>query len=325
MQKKHYIILLISILSILFLVYYFLLKNDNTNELSNKFSVTDISIINLISIENKNKTIKLKKKKNTKVWLINNKYEANKKAIKKLLQALSNVKINKPVAKEKIDSINYIIKKYSKKITAYNNNNEIIKTFYISDYDKLNKQTYALANKNDVPYIVSIPGLENNINKRYSIYPLYWIEPEIFKYQPNEITKIKVIFFNKNRISYSIEIEESEPKMFSYKEKKLIKNINKNKILNYLSYFMNVKFSDFNVLNKEKSDSLKNTEADFTIFVEDIYKTTKKVELYKIKIPEKPVKYDFNKLYAIINNEDIVVVKYFDIDLILKDIEYFTE
>ena len=118
MQKKNYIILLISILSILFLVYYFLLKNDNTNELSNKFSVTDISIINLISIENKNKTIKLKKKKNTKVWLINNKYEANKKSIKKLLQALSNVKINKPVAKEKIDSINYIIKRYSKKITA---------------------------------------------------------------------------------------------------------------------------------------------------------------------------------------------------------------
>ena len=43
--------------------------------------------------------------------------------------------------------------------------------------------------------------------------------------------------------------------------------------------------------------------------------------VYKIKKPDNT--YDPFKLYAVINNEDLVVVNYVDIDLILKEPKYF--
>lgn len=319
-DKKKILIVLFVILIPLFWIIF---NNDVKHELSDMFVIKDVSVVGTIIIKNNVKSISIKKKPNTNDWFINNKYEANKKSIKKLMQTLTEVKISNPVLKKNIDSIKNLIKSYAKTIIILNNKNDTLKKIYIADYKNDTKGTYALADNNNLPYIISIPGLEKDLNQRYNLNPLYWINPEIFTYQPHEIKEIEIKYLNKEKTSYRIEINEDAPKIFSYKKHKYLENININKIGSYLSYFMNVKFSDFNTLIDGKSDSLKNSKADYSIFVKDIYNKTKEVDLYRIKISETPKKYDFNKLYAIINKEDIVVVKYFDIDLILKDISYF--
>ncbi len=317
-KKKKILIVFISILLPLYLTIF---RNNEDPKISNNFIVDDVSDVSSVVIKKDNRIISLKK--NSDNWYINNKYEVNKPALKKLKQALTETKIDKPVPKDKKDSILNILNSNRKTISIFNNKGEQIKTLYISDYDKVNKATYANTDKEETPYIISIPGLEDDLNQRYNSYSLYWINPEIFTYKPHEIKEIEIQYSNKKKTSFKIEIEKENPRVFSYSENKYLSNININKVGSYLSYFMNVKFSDFNTLSKLKTDSLKNTKANFTIIVKDINDIQKKVELYKIKDLKNPNKYDFNKLYAIINNEDIVIVKYFDFDLILKDISYF--
>lgn len=321
MKKKKFIIVFFAIL---LPIYFIIFRNkDDEVKISNNFIINDFSEVDSVIIKKDAKIISLKKKENTENWYINNKYEVNKKAIKKLKQALTETKINKPVPKEIIDSVLNAIHSKGKEVNIFNIKKEKIKTLYISDYDNINKATYAITNKEKTPYIISIPGLEDDLNQRYNSHSLYWINPEIFTYKPHEIKEIQILYSNKNKTSYKIEVEKDAPKIFIINENKYMQNVNISKVGSYLSYFMNVKFSEFNTLSKEKIDSLKSTVANFTIVVNDIYGVSKKVELYKIKTSYNPTKYDFNKLYAIINNEDIVVVKYFDIDLILKDITYF--
>ncbi len=322
-MKKDKKKILIVLFIILIPAFWIIFNNDVTHELSDMFTIEDISEVSTIVIKNNEKNITIKKKENTNDWFINNKYEANKKSIKKLMQALTEVKISNPVLKKNIDSVKKSITNSAKTITILNNKNETLKKIYIADYDTNKEGTYALSENNDLPYIISIPGLEKDLNQRYNLHPLYWINPEIFTYQPHEIKEIEIKYSNKEKTSYRIELEEDAQKIFSYKENQYEDEININKVGSYLSYFMNVKFSDFNTLIDEKYDSLKNSEADYSIFVKDIYDRTKEVELYRIIVSENPLEYDFNKLYAIINKEDIIIVKYFDIDLILKDIKYF--
>jgi len=306
-------------------IIWFTLFNKPNDNISNRFIINDISDVNSVIIKNNDRIISLKKKNNTNEWVINDKYEAEEKVINKLFQALKEVKINKPVPKEKIDSVKNVLIKSGKTITVSDKNNKIIKEWHIADYEQTAGGTYIISDFKELPYIVSIPGLEKDLNQRYNLHPLYWINPEIFSYKPHEITEIDIKYSDKSRTSYRIEIKEQTSKLFSSSEQKYVEDINETKIGSYLSYFMNVKFSDFNVLNKEESDSLKNISADYTITIKDIYDRTKKVELYKIKLKSGIEEYDFNNLYAIINKEDIVLVKYFDIDLILKDIEYFSQ
>ncbi|MCF6366223.1 MAG: DUF4340 domain-containing protein [Bacteroidales bacterium] len=304
-------------------IIWFTVLNKPKDNISKRFIIDNVSNVYSIKIKNKQKSITIKRKENTDDWFINDKYEAEKKVIKKLFQAFTEVKINKPVPKEKIDSVKNVLIKSGKTITVYDNNNEIIKEWHIADFEKAAEGTYIISDFKELPYIVSIPGLEKDLNRRYNLHPLYWINPEIFSYKPHEITEIEIKYSDKSKTSYKIEINNQTSKLYSYSEQKYLDNIKNNKIGSYLSYFMNVKFSDFNVLSKQESDSLKNINANFTITVKDIYNGTKTVELYKIKLNSEIDEYDFNKLYAIINNEDIVIVKYYDIDLILKDINYF--
>ncbi len=318
--KKYYPLILLLFIPF---VWIFFFKSPKENS-SKKFSVTDVSDINNITITKKNKRIDISKKEKSDKWFINGKYEANNSSLKKLFQALSETRISKYVSKNKSDSIYNFIKNSERKITVLNKANDTLLDISIADFKVGFDGTYGLFDNDKTPYIISIPGLENNLNKRYNLHPLYWINPEIFKYQPHEIKEVKILYSNKSKTSYRIEINTDKPKIFSYEKQEFLKDININKVGSYLTYFMNVKFSDFNILNLDKSDSLKTLEPDYTILVKDIYDISKKVELFKIKISENPKKYDLNKIYAIINDEDIVVVKYFDIDLILKDISYFT-
>jgi len=319
MNKKKKII--IVFISILFPLYFIILRNNDDTKIQNNFIIEKFSDISSVIIKKDTRIISLKK--NSDNWYINDKYEVNKPSLKKLKQALTETKIDKPVPKDRIDSVLNVLNSNRKTISIFNNKGEQIKTLYMSGYDQINKATYAKTDKEETPYIISIPGLEDDLNQRYNSYSLYWINPEIFAYKPHEIKEIKIVFSDKNKTSYKIEVEENAPKIFSINENKYLQNINISKVGSYLSYFMNVKFSDFNTLNEEKIDSLKSTEPNFTIIVNDIYNVSKKVELYKIKNSNNPIKYDFNKLYAIINKEDFVIVKYVDIDLILKDIKYF--
>jgi len=318
-KKKILVVLFIIIIPAFWIIF----NNDVKHELSDMFTIKNISEVSTVTIKNNTKSITIRKIENTNNWFVNDKYEANKKSIKKLIQALTEVQISNPVLKKNIDSVKVFINNSAKKIIVLNKKNDTLKTIYISEYNTKKEGTYALSDNYDLPYIISIPGLEKDLNQRYNLNPLYWINPEIFTYQPHEIKTIEIKFSNKEKVSYRIEIEKDTPKIFSYNEQKYQNDININKVGSYLSYFMNVKFSDFNTLIDEKRDSLKNSKADYSIFIKDIYNITKEVDFYKIKVSETNEEFDLNKLYAIINKEDIVIVKYFDIDLILKDISYF--
>jgi len=323
MTKKLKILLSIIFLTIVFGGLFYFLKPDNINITSELFTVKDTANISKIIITQDSLKVTLSRNKKSKKWTVDNKYPASNRAVKRLYQTLTEVKISKPVLNSKRDSLIENIESEGKKAEIFDFDNKLIKEIKIGNYAKELEGTYMYNPKENSIFIVNIPGLENDLNYRYNINPVYWLNPEIFSYKPNDIKEITLNYPNALTESFKLIISGDTAKLINLSDNQYVANISLTKVGSYLSYFMNVKFS----AASSNSDILKNELIQKTPFAEitvtDINQNRKNVKLYKIKNKEKETEYDLNKLYALINNQDVVIVKYTDFDLILKDINYF--
>ena len=323
MTKNIKILLLILFTTVVAggLIYFF--KPENTNLTSELFTVKDTSDIAKIIITQDSSKVVLDRNNPTKTWIIDNKYPANKKAIKKLYQTLTETKISKPVLKSDENSITENLLNKGRKIEIYDFKNNLKKQLIAGKNSDSINGTYMLNILNNKPFIVNIPGLENNLNYRYNSNAIYWLKPEIFSYRPNEIKEITLNYPGDSAKSFKLTIFKDTAKLIGLSDNLPVKQLNLNKVGSYLSYFMNIKFAS-ETNNTEKLKNMLLTEIPFAeITLTDIYKNTKNVKLYKIPDKNEAGKYNLNQLHAIINNEDVVIVKYVDFDLILKDINYF--
>jgi len=322
MNKKFKIRLFLFFFIIIFGILLYFLKPAKKNLTSKLFIINDTTNISKIIITQDTLKVILNRNKKSKKWTIDNKYPANNKAVKKLYQTLTEVKISKPVLNSRRDSLIKNIKTKGKKIEIFDYNNELLREIRIGTFVKQLDGTYMYNRKKNSIFIVNIPGLENNLNYRYNINPVYWLNPEIFSYKPNEIKEITLNYPNALSESFKLTISEDTANLINLSNNQYVKEINLTKVGSYLSYFMNVKFTS----ESSNSDILKNEllqkipYAEITVI--DINREKKNVKLFKIK-NNKTNKYNMNKLYALVNNQDLVVVKYVNFDLILKDINYF--
>jgi hypothetical protein len=253
--------------------------------------------------------------------IINDKYPANPKSIKKLRQVLTEVKIHKPIPKNEVESVREELKLSGTRVSVYDEKDKLIKKWYLGSYEKDQNGSYMIEEKSREPYIVHIPGLEDNLNERYNTNILYWIRPEIFTYQPQDIREITVQYKDTPQRSFKLVIGKDDAKLTGIGSEHETGPLDHKRIGSFLSYFMNVKFSGFS--SKLQKDSILAEDPDYLIDVTDAASRKKSVKLFRIQKEDNT--YDPFKLFALINNEDLVIVNYTDIDLILKEPEYFIQ
>ena len=323
MNKTQKITISFFFLLIVSVGLYYFFKSDNKNMTSELFIVKDTADIAKIIISQDSGKVILTRNKELHNWIVDNKYPGNKKAIKKLYQTLTEVRISKPVLHSKKDSLIKNIQNNGKKIEIYNSDNQLIKKIMVGSFQKQLEGTYLYNPKEKSIFIVNIPGLENDLNYRYNINPVYWLKPEIFSYRPNDIKEIVLNYPEKPSKSFKLKILKDTAYLNHLSNNATVKNLNLLKVGSYLSYFLNVKFASETNDTEKLRNKLLNKIPYAEITVIDINQHTKNIKLFQIKSGSEFGKYDLNKLHALINDKDVVIVKYVDFDLILKDIYYF--
>jgi hypothetical protein len=295
-------------------------KNENLSEM---FIVKDTADIYKVKIEQDGKWIEIERNDHANKWIVNNKYPATEKSIRKLMQSFTSIKIEKTVQTEKIDSVLNALDTKGRTISIYNRRNKPIKIVKIGEFDESTGGTYMFETEKRTPYIVNIPGLENDLNNRFNLQYIYWIEPLLFSYKPGEIKEIILDNNSAPEKSFRLLINGANAQLFQTSVNSEVNPLDNQKIGGYLSYFMNVKFSDIEISDRNQINSFLNSKAQYVICVKDIENHLKTVKFYTIPDKNNPGEFDINKMKALINNEDAVTVTFYDIDLILKDIQYF--
>jgi hypothetical protein len=315
MKKAIPIILVVLVLISIYFVFFH--KTSTIDE--NTFNINDTSKITQIAVSNSTNKVAISKISGQ--WMVNTKYHANQAMIKHILRIFKNIDVSITVPDNQKDSVVNFLKKKGMNL-QFMQDNDILKEFWIGSYNETDKATL-LMNEDEIAAFVTAPGLSNNISKLIDVDLVFWRDRQIFCINPEDIKSIELTDFRKPENSFLIETSGDRYQLFDKQNFEI--NFDKNKLLRYLSYFSNISFeSPANELNTAQQDSVKKQKPVYSIRIENSTGQSIKLLLFAKKADNDKESQDLNFIYGNLNNEKLVLlISYFQIDPVLKSIEYF--
>ncbi len=316
--------LLLSIAAYLFLTRE---TSFSSRSASVDFSVKDTASITRILIKNPLGD-SLLLARNEANWIINNRYRPEMSSVKSLMYILHHIDIKSPVPKSKIQEINDEFETKSTSVKIYEGD-RVIKTLYLLDSQEKGLFTYIKSQSNNHPFIAECLGIQSTIGKYFVTNTNYWRDKTLFNFSIYNLKSVHVRNHKYNEKSFSICSKEVEGYvLFAHDSTRIEKSkINKEALMRYLSYLNYVEYIGgvMNIPDSQK-DSILSSVPISSVSIRgadgQLIRVSFFPRIYKNK--NNHHKTDYNYLYGEIdNNQELVLLKYMDIDPILKDIEYF--
>jgi hypothetical protein len=267
------------------------------------------------------KEISLEKK--GEKWLLNGEKETRKSGVLFILRVLTEMQIKSPVSPE-LFSTEVAEKGLTPVKVKIYEKGRLLNSFLVY---KTRSNIYGNIMKkkeSTKPFIVCVPGFDGDIGSGFTLNELFWQPYTIFDYLPSEIKTVDFENLADTSNSFSISINK---KNFLLLGKKTDPNGSDSiKVSRYISYFTRIPFESW-VLNMNDSEK-RETESKRPLY--RISVTPVKGEKTVLTLWEKTsgqadsLKIDSDRLYGKTDKtSEIFIVRYFDIDPILKKRSYF--
>ena len=327
MKKKYGLYFLF----ILFLAVSIIMVHNKRSERfkgdENQFAVKDTGRINLIEIRSPENTVTLERMQGN--WMINGLYSAGDKKIAGLLTVISRLQVSAPVA----GSIRYeIIAKLENEgkrlmVVTDRGNPHVILMYHDTIHSDA---TYMMLDNSDQPLRIGIPGFpERNLARLFVDEINYWRDNSIFRLREDEIKSVSLYDgFQPDKSFHLVKNEDSGYRLYTYSDSAEIPGIVMEQVSQYLSYFSLVSFERYLSDDEKMSqDDLNKDKPANIIILTDSRNRVIKVKTFLWYIPRQDAtpEPDMNRLIAVINDTDVVIVKYAELDPVIKDIGYFLE
>ena len=317
-KQKTYLlsVLFIMILLSLYLAFFY---NKTRYDESMQICIEDTSLIDVIYIIEATNRVKIAKLSNK--WIVNDVYNANDNAIKRMLRVFKNIEINTLIPKSEHDSVINLLSKTGISVSFYKNNKQNT-SYTIGEFDKTRNGTLLISD-NKLPVYVSAPGLTADIHKFIESNAIFWRNKRIFDFAPDEINSITFIDYEKPDQSFNVELKDSSYEVFDQQHKPY--NFDKEKVSRYISYFKNIEFESVaKELTTHQTDSIFAQKPVYFIKVKSNSGNEFDLKIFHIQLQNNHAQFNLDKAYGIINNQKpFIIIDYFAVDPIIKPINYF--
>src|SRR6185369_14519793 len=141
--------------------------------------------------------------------------------------------------------------------------------------------TFMMLENSALPFVMEIPGFQGYLTPRYSPHEEDWRDRVVFDYQPEEIKKISVNYFQIPSKSFSIERAGNQYKVSSPGSGRSIIHVDTIVLQQYLSHFKYLCFENWDTyFTFSQRDSLKTTIPVSTISITDMAGKTNSMTAY---------------------------------------------
>lgn len=303
-------------------VVFFLLKDRNPFGKSNSsFGADTEKEITRIDLLQGEKKLSLEKK--GEIWLFNKKEEARKSAVLFIIRTLREIKIKSPVSDEMFE--NEIVKKEINpvRVTVYSGK-RIIKSFYVY---KTGSNSYGNIMKMKVsskPFIVHMPGFEENIGSHFVVNELFWKPYIVFNLLPSQISSVKFENLADTSSSFIINCSGGTYSLSDMKNK--ITGWDTSKVKRYITYYTSIRIESWAFeLSEEEKRVIESEPPVYRISVKPQKGDEIILTIREKWITEEGKKTpDTDRAWAKTNSSDeISVMRYLDLDPIIKKRSYF--
>jgi hypothetical protein len=319
-MRKAIIYTFISIL--LLLLTFFLLKERSPFGGKNtSFAAKPKKEITAIEFTNGREKLYLDKKGDD--WFVNKKFETRKSSILFILKILTEMEIKSPVNPEMFKK-EIIEKKVDPVWVKVSERGKVIRSFFVY---KTSSNIYGNIMKlkgGSKPYIVYVPGNDVDIGSAFTLKELFWQPYTVFNLLPSEI--FSVVLENSADTNFSFKIQNENHRFRLYSQSAELTGWDTSHVVRYLSYFTHVPFESwsFNLSTDEKETIEKQTPL-YKISVTGKAGEKRTLIMWERYVIENGVKKsDTDRLWAKKDGSDeIFIIRYTDIDPLLKKRSYF--
>lgn len=320
MKKKT--IIFISTVVVISLILILIYRNRTPFGKSNtSFAAKPESEITRIELSASEKKLVLEK--NEDAWLLNGNTEARKNGVHFLIRILTELQIKSPVSPELYDSV--ITYRHIEPVFVRTwERRKLLSSFMVF---KTRSNVYGNIMKiksSSKPFIVYVPGYEGNIGSSFTLNELFWLPYTIFNKLPSEIAAVEVE--NIKDTSYSFLIKRDKKSFKLSDRNNDLSGWDSTAVARYLSYFTWIPFESWALeINADERNKITSKPPLCRIMVTDRTGSVTVLTLWEKNLDKNGTEEkDSDRLYGKTDSSDeLFIVRYFDIDPLLKKRSYF--
>ena len=288
---------------------------------NSSFSIEEGKDISKIEFSDEGRKLTLEKADGT--WLINGKPETRKSGILFIIRILREINIKSPVSPSLFES--EITANGIKPVTVkVYGNRKLIKRFLVYKTASNNYGNIMKLKESSKPFIVYLPGYEGDIGSGFTLNELFWKPFTVFNLLPSEISDIKLENLADTSSSFSISNDNQHFTLSSFERK--LTGWDTALVTRYISYFAWIPFEKWasGIAGEEK----KRIESQQPLFRITVITTDGKKSVLtlweKLKGEDGATSLDSDRLLGKTEtSNEFFVMRYFDIDPLLKRRSYF--
>lgn len=350
MKKRNWIIIItVLLLGIAAFVVVKLLGQNHTNRQDFHIEAAAQSgAVSRIYMADKENHQMLLTYQNDSLWLVDNKYPASQQKIDLLLETLAEMRVRKDVNKAAVENVTSIIAAKSVKVEVYFKDYRINwfkgklrlfrfenrRVFYVGHDTQDMMSTYMYGEGENVPRVVYIPGFRGCLSPRFVVDPLAWRSHSIVDLPVQRIAKVEMFIPAMPQESFAV-VREGDGFVFNLTNPPVkVDGFDTARVAQLLSSFVNLNFDEFaQAVPKAVLDTTFAGDPRTILRVTDIDGNTSEVKTYlKYSNPDDIYNmpdttmynvFDINRLYAIVDSKDTVLIQYYIFDNILQPASFF--
>lgn len=346
MKKNRLILLSLLILAAVALVLVLTNTSTTLSSKASAFAVDDTSKVVRVFMSDKNNNTLLLERTAPQQWTVNGKYVASRFNVGMLLQTMTDIEVSQPVAKAARDNVIRQMAANSVKVEVYQRayripwfglnwfeHVKLSKVYYVGGATSNNRGSFFLMEGSDEPFVVSLPGLRGFVTPRYMPIEKYWRDYTVIKRTLPEIRSVAVEIPAMAGESFVIENAAHSFAFLTWPDRMPVRGaVDTLAVLNFLNSFRNLNYEVLlNDLEKVRKDSILalppmlNLTVTDTAGVVTVVKTFRRpAEPGMTDMNGKPLPYDMDRFYALINgDQDLVLAQFFVFDRVLRPKSFF--
>lgn len=344
MKKKNIIIIAaVAVMGIVALVVALLGSRKAT--FRQDYNVEDTAAVTRIYMADKQDNEVLLSRTEANSWLVDEKYEANQPMINLLLETLHDMRIRQQVNRNAIPNVIKDISARAIKVEVYSKvprinifglhlmpHDKLLVTYYVGRETQDMMGTHMFRDGDKVPFVIHIPGFRGFLTPRFVTEPMKWRSHAIVDLDVNAIARIELQMPAAPEENFAV-VNNGAGFDLMVGGGQQAPAFDTARVAQLLSSFTYLNFDEFaKIVPNANSRSLDGAPRTILTITDTAGRQTELCTYIKYynpddfeAMPDSTLynTFDLDRLYAIINRKDTVLIQYFVFDKILQPASYF--
>jgi hypothetical protein len=347
MKKKN--IILIAVVAVVAIVAAVVaLRGSRKSTFPQDYHIADTASITRIFMADKQDNQVLLTRTADSTWLVDNQYEANKPMVDLLLETLNTMRIRQQVNRNAVPTVIKDLSARAIKVEVYQRlplinwfggrlrlfpREKLSVTYFVGRETQDMLASYMFREGDKVPYFIHIPGFRGFLTPRFVTDPLKWRSHVIVNLNVRAIERVELQIPERPEESFAIQ-REGEGFYLELQGHHRADGFDTARVAQMLSSFTHLNFDEFaSIVPNSFADTCVTGTPRTILRVTDTAGTTREMRTYIKYInpddleampdPEMYETFDLDRLYAILDDKDTVLIQYYIFDNILQPASYF--